>query len=67
MSVTKESALIGMKKISEVVGTTLKLMRENAKVGISTKELHEFGWKILQSYGAKSAPYERYGFLATLA
>ncbi|OBQ55276.1 type I methionyl aminopeptidase [Tamlana sp. s12] len=62
MSITKESELIGMKKISEVVGTTLKLMREYAKVGMTTKELDEYGGEILKRYGAKSAPYETYGF-----
>lgn len=62
MSITKESELIGMKKISEVVGKTLKLMREYAQVGMSTKELDEYGGTILKSYGAKSAPYETYGF-----
>jgi methionyl aminopeptidase len=62
MSITKESELIGMKSISEVVGTTLKLMREYAKVGMSTKELDEYGGKILESYSAKSAPYLTYGF-----
>ena len=62
MSITKEAELIGMKKISEVVGTTLKLMIEHAKIGMSTKELDDFGGEILKSYGAKSAPYETYGF-----
>jgi len=62
MSITKEAELIGMKKISEVVGTTLKLMIEHAKIGMSTKELDDFGSEILKSYGAKSAPYETYGF-----
>ncbi|WP_298287408.1 type I methionyl aminopeptidase [uncultured Lutibacter sp.] len=62
MSITKESELIGMKKISEVVGTTLKLMIEHAKIGMSTKELDDFGGEILKSFGAKSAPYETYGF-----
>ena len=62
MSITKESELIGMKRVSEVVGTTLKLMREYAKVGMSTKELDEYGGEILRSYGAKSAPFETYDF-----
>lgn len=62
MSITKASELIGMKRISEIVGTTLKLMREYVKIGMSTKELDEYGGGILRSYGAKSAPYEAYGF-----
>ena len=62
MSITKEDEFIGMKTISDVVGTTLKLMRAYAKVGISTKELDAYGGDILKRYGAKSAPYETYGF-----
>lgn len=62
MSISKESELEGMKRVSEVVATTLRLMREHAKVGMSTKELDNFGGEILKSHGAKSAPYETYGF-----
>ena len=62
MSITKESELIGMKKVSEVVGTTLRLMREYARIGMSTKELDEYGGNILKSYGANSAPFVTYGF-----
>lgn len=62
MSITTESELLGMIKVSEVVGTTLKLMKEYAKVGMSTKELDAYGGEILKRYGAKSAPYETYGF-----
>lgn len=62
MSITKESELEGMKAISEVVGRTLKEMRNHAKVGMSAKELDEFGGQLLRRYGAKSAPYETYGF-----
>ena len=62
MSISNESELIGMKKVSEVVGTTLKLMIEYAEVGMSTKELDEYGGELLKRYGAKSAPYETYDF-----
>lgn len=62
MSITQESELLGMQKVSEVVGTTLKLMREYARVGMSTKELDEYGGRILKRFGAKSAPNETYNF-----
>ncbi len=62
MSITKESELIGIKKVSQVVGTTLKLMREYAEVGMSTKELDAYGGTLLRAYGAKSAPNETYNF-----
>jgi methionyl aminopeptidase len=62
MSITKEAELEGMKKISKVVGTTLRLMMEYAEIGMSTKELDSYGAQLLKSYDAKSAPYETYGF-----
>ena len=62
MSITKESELVGMQTISEVVACTLRMMREYAKIGMSTKELDDYGGVLLKKYGAKSAPYETYGF-----
>jgi len=62
MSITKESELFGMQRVSEVVAKTLKLMRQHAKIGMSTKELDDFGGALLANFGAKSAPFETYGF-----
>jgi len=62
MSISKESELTGMKKASEAVAHALKEMRNFARPGMTTKELDEFGAKILNDLGAKSAPYLTYGF-----
>lgn len=62
MSITKESELIGMKKVSDAVAFTLKKMRNYAKPGMTTKQLDNYGAKILSNFGAKSAPYMTYGF-----
>lgn len=62
MSISKESELEGMKKVSEAVAYTLREMRGYAQVGMTTKELDEFGAGILAKFGAKSAPYLTYGF-----
>ncbi len=62
MSITKESELLGMQKASEAVARTLKEMKNYARPGMSTKELDEFGARMLSGFGAKSAPYLTYGF-----
>lgn len=62
MSITRNEELIGMKKASEAVAYTLKEMRNYAKPGMTTKQLDNFGAKILSDFGAKSAPYLTYGF-----
>lgn len=62
MLITNEDELNGMKAISEVVAATLKQMQEHAQIGMSTKALDEFGGDILKRFGAKSAPFETYGF-----
>jgi methionyl aminopeptidase len=62
MSITKESELEGMQKVSDVVALTLKEMKVFAKPGISTKQLDDFGAEILKSHGAYSAPNKTYQF-----
>ena len=62
MSITKESELTAMQKVSEAVALTLKEMRNYAKPGMTTKELDEYGGQILNGFGANSAPYLTYGF-----
>lgn len=62
MSITRDEELIGMKNASEAVALTLKEMRNYAKPGMTTKQLDNYGAKILSDFGAKSAPYLAYGF-----
>ncbi len=62
MSLTTESELIGMQKASNAVAYTLRQMKNYAQPGMSTKELDEYGAKILADFGAKSAPHLTYGF-----
>jgi methionyl aminopeptidase len=62
MSITRESELIGMKKVSDVVAYTLKEMKNLARPGISTKQLDDYGAEILKDFGANSAPYKTYKF-----
>jgi methionyl aminopeptidase len=62
MSINTESELVGMQKVSDAVAYTLKEMVGYAKVGMSTKELDDYGAGILSGMGAKSAPYSTYGF-----
>ena len=62
MSITNQTELQGIKKVSEAVGYTLQKMRDFAQIGMSTKELDEYGGQIMQAMGAKSAPKLTYGF-----
>lgn len=62
MSITKESELTGMKKVSDAVAYTLKEMKNFARPGITTKQLDDFGAGILKDFGANSAPLLAYKF-----
>ncbi|WP_026999508.1 M24 family metallopeptidase [Eisenibacter elegans] len=62
MSINKESELVGMKAVSDVVAYTLKEMKNYARPGMSTKQLDDFGAGILKDFGAHSAPFKTYQF-----
>ncbi|MCP1253710.1 type I methionyl aminopeptidase [Elizabethkingia sp. S0634] len=62
MSITNENELTGMQQVSEAVAYTLKKMQAYARVGMSTKELDDYGANILESFGAQSAPLLTYNF-----
>ena len=62
MSITSNTELQGMAKISEAVGLILKQMRAYAAPGMTTKELDEYGGALLQAAGVRAAPKLAYGF-----
>lgn len=62
MIIKTEEELEGIKKVSEAVAITLRKMRSYSQIGMSTKEIDEYGKQILEEFGAKSAPFETYGF-----
>ncbi|MHC2992143.1 methionine aminopeptidase [Pontibacter sp. HJ8] len=62
MSIESDIDLEGITKVSEVVATTLRQMREHTKVGMTSRGLDDFGYAILQSYGAQAAPKVAYDF-----
>lgn len=62
MTINNEKEFAGMQKVSEAVALTLKAMKEYAKVGMSTKELDNYGKEMLEKLGANSAPFLTYKF-----
>jgi methionine aminopeptidase len=57
-----ESELFSMKKASDAIADTLKEMRSYAQPGMTTKQLDNYGAKLLSDFGAKSVPYLPYSF-----
>jgi methionyl aminopeptidase len=62
MVIKTEEELLGMQKVSEAVALTLLKMKEHTQIGMSTKQIDEYGRTILEGMGAKSAPFETYKF-----
>lgn len=62
MVINTEEELQGIKNVSEAVALTLRKMRSYAQIGMSTKEIDDYGRQLLEAFGARSAPFETYGF-----
>lgn len=62
MIVKNDEELKGLREIGQVVASTLKQMQAYAAVGMSTKELDDYGARLLRGFGAKSAPLLTYKF-----
>jgi methionyl aminopeptidase len=62
MSIKTKTELSSMQRVSAIVASTLREMREYVRPGMSTKELDEFGGRLLAWSGARSAPKITYGF-----
>ncbi len=62
MSIESQLELQGIHAAGEAVAQTLKQMRAYAAVGMSTRELDDFGYSLLRSYGANPAPKKDYNF-----
>lgn len=62
MVIKTEEELLGMKRVSEAVAFSLQKMKAYTQIGISTKAIDEYGRQLLETLGAKSAPFATYGF-----
>jgi methionyl aminopeptidase len=64
MTVKSDRDLQKLLRIGKICGTTLKLMQDAVRPGISTAELNEIGARHLEKHGARSAPIVMYNFPA---
>ncbi len=62
MSIESQFELLGIREAGKAVAITLKEMQAYAKVGMSTRDLDEFGYALLRSFGANPAPKKDYNF-----
>ena len=62
MSIETKEEYYGILAAGEAVAITLRKMRSYAKIGMSTKTLDAYGYSILRSLGANSAPKKDYNF-----
>jgi methionyl aminopeptidase len=65
MIIKTKKELEGMKAAGKAVAITLKKMVDFAQIGMTTKEIDDYGKSVLDSFGAHSAPYRDYKFPGT--
>lgn len=62
MIVKTQEELTKLEEIGQICGRVLKATVEHAEVGMTTKQLDDYAGKLLEEYGAKSAPISEYDF-----
>jgi methionyl aminopeptidase len=62
MTVETEDDVAALKRIGRIVSCVLHQMLDAAEPGMTTRELDSLGERLLESYGARSAPKLTYGF-----
>lgn len=62
MTVKSKEDVEALKRAGSAVANVLKKMTAYAEIGMSTKDLDEYGGKLLAEYGASSAPMRDYKF-----
>jgi len=62
MTIETAQDLEGLKAIGGIVATVLQKMMDYAEPGMTTAELDAYGGRLLEAYGARSAPRLTYNF-----
>lgn len=62
MTIGSLADIEGLKEIGKIVAVTIEKMKAYAEVGMTTRELDQYGGSVLESYGAVSAPKQALQF-----
>lgn len=62
MIIENEKQLEKLKEIGKICGTIRDTLKQNAKVGMTTKELDDIAKRLFEQFGATSAPIAEYDF-----
>lgn len=65
MTIESEHELIALQKIGHIVAMAREEMLSSVRAGVTTAEIDQIGKRVLDEYGAVSAPQITYGFPGT--